>query len=79
MSFLYREHRGMLTDSMKTVVELESKDDLTKLIHSHYNGCGEDTIGDIKIEWYAFDDRIGWDTHIVTMKGRAAGFTNKAV
>ena len=34
--------------------------------------------GDIDVKPYARDDRIGWDTHIVTVDGMAAGFTSAA-
>lgn len=32
--------------------------------------------GDIDVKPYARDDRIDWDTHIVTVDGMAAGFTS---
>lgn len=82
MTFLYREHRGGLADSMDTVVELESKDQLEKLILSKldkWGKSGQHMIGDMTVEPYGFDDRIGWDTHIVMMGVYAHGFTNKAV
>lgn len=33
----------------------------------------------VKVEPYWFDERIGWDTHIVTVDGSPFGFTNGPV
>ena len=34
------------------------------------------TLSTTVVEPYGFDDRIGWDTHIVLVKGQAWGFTD---
>lgn len=33
----------------------------------------------VSVEPYAFDERIGWYTHIVTIEGRAFGWTDGPV
>jgi len=49
---LYREHRGSLEDSMKTIFSIKStKKDLSQII-----GCN---IEDIEVKEYGYDDRIG--------------------
>ena len=66
---LYRSHRGSLDDSMKTVVQMpNTRAALAQ--HLDVSPC------DIEVLPYAVDDRIGWDTHIVLVCGRPAGFTN---
>ena len=71
--FLYREHRGSLSESMKTVKEMKAFTDLKLLIESSH---GE---GEITIEPYCCDSRINWNTHIVCLNGAAVGFTNGPV
>lgn len=73
MSFLYRDHRGSLEDSMKTVQEMESFKDLQKHLFSIYGK------GEITIKPYTFDSRIDWETYIVCIDGKAVGFTNDGV
>ena len=66
---LYREHRGSLEDSMKTIFSIKStKKDLSQII-----GCN---IEDIEVKEYGYDDRIGWNTFIVLVKGIPVGFTD---
>ncbi|MES0444990.1 MAG: hypothetical protein ABUJ92_00455 [Desulfobacterales bacterium] len=77
MTFLFREHRGLLDDSMETVIKLESFEELeakAKEITEFY-GWGDE----VKVEPYAYDIRIEWDTHLVTVGGNAIGFTNAMV
>ena len=62
----YRDHRELLVDSMKTVRDVETLQDLR-------DHLGADNV---LIEPYCWDRRIGWDTHIVSIGGCACGFTN---
>jgi hypothetical protein len=80
MPIKFREHRGTLIDSMETVVEVGSKQELVKVIserlgiYSHGINISMDTI---QINPYGFDTRIGWDTYIVTLANYGVvGFTN---
>ncbi len=68
--FLYRDHRGSLVDSMKTVREMLTFNELKNHIESIH---GE---GEIVVKEYCYDGRIKWNTHIVTHDGKAVGFTN---
>ena len=61
---LYRDHRGGLAEAMKTVREVKS---LTE-IKEHINQSWGMEVEEIRVEPYGFDDRIGWDTHIVICK-----------
>jgi hypothetical protein len=78
---LYRDHRGLLADSMKTVVELPATR-LALFCHLHKIGENPRKMQDVKVERYPttgnnFDKRIGWYTFIVSVKGDAVGFTNE--
>jgi len=67
---LFREHRGSLEDSMKTVTNVESLKDIEKICNFK---------GEYKIKYYCFDDRINWNTYIVTCDDKVIGFTNGIV
>lgn len=73
---LYRDHRGSLEDSMKTVVQLPAT--LTALaVHIGKELGYKIYPADIDVRpYFGYDERIGWDTHIVLFCGRPAGFTN---
>jgi hypothetical protein len=46
----------------------------------HYGGAtGEGGAGEIEVKPYTYDERIGWDTYIVTVDGAAVGFTDGAI
>ena len=68
-----REHRGLLSDSMETVREIEpNKEGIFNCIKESFKNWP--TMSDIKeneihIDRYGYDDRIGWDTYIVTIDG----------
>lgn len=74
----FRFHRGSLEESMKTVVEVATLTDLCGELNSaEVAGPGVDLHeAQIHIEHYIMDDRIGWDTWVVTACGRVLGFTN---
>ncbi len=73
----FREHREMLDDSMKTVVEVADRKELVSLLRSRQfcNFVFNDE--DLKIEPYGYDNRINWDTHIVFIEDYGVfGFTD---
>ena len=63
----YREHRGSLADSMETVIEVKDLKDLAEKMKYK---------GKLTCEWYAKDDRIGWDTWLVCEDGCAIGMAD---
>lgn len=78
--FLYRDHRGMLADSMTTVRELHSKEELIQYLKRGVTGVVDCSKITIKKYGNGIDKRIGWDTHIVTLDGYGVfGFTDRAV
>ena len=58
---LFREHRGMLEDSMKTCIEIKDSKHLYKIFS--YINC------EIIQEPYCYDERIKWDTYIIYATG----------
>jgi len=81
----FRWHRGGLDESMATVIDVESFEHLRLLIQERDQRTFPDmpvTI-EMKVEPYGFDDRINWNTYIVTKRiveanesFMACGFTN---
>jgi len=74
----YRDHRGSLAESMATVQEFEKREGLIKYLKYDMKGFSVPfKAEDLKIEKYMFDERIGWDTFIVTIENfGVVGFTN---
>lgn len=65
-----REHRGSLADSMRTVREVAGREELFKLIRETLAPFGELVEPEqIKIEPYGRDERIGWDTYLISVQG----------
>lgn len=77
----FRWHRGGLNASMQTVVEFDGSAPalVALLMKDAARWLSPINVGDLAVEPYGFDDRIGWDTHIVTVKGEAVGFTDGAI
>ena len=78
---LYRNQRGSLEDSLKTVVDLPATR-LALFCHLHRQAIlPQFRIDDMAVKFYAEDWRVeGWaTTFIVTINGNAVGFTNGPV
>lgn len=80
---LFREHRGLLEESMKTCVPLaNSKEALAKYIGEMdmFLDNREVTKEMLTVKPYGIDERNSWDTHIVELSGYGVvGFTNTGV
>lgn len=75
----FRQHRELLEESMATVVELEPT---KEAIANHWNSISSHYINqeDVNVEYYTYDNRIKWDTYIVTItNGGVLGFTNEPI
>lgn len=82
---LFRLHRGCLDDSMNTVVEIESRDHLFASMQKSWEPWHLEVVS-MEIKPYGYDERINWDTQIVTVEvcdengstsRYPAGFLNK--
>lgn len=82
MKYKFRFHRELLADSMKTVVEFETRQELLDLLNRDLAQWSVDPMEmkDLRIEEYGYDKRIDWETFIVTadpkLKLGVFGFTN---
>jgi len=63
----YRDHRGSLSDSMNTMRDVNSIDEIKQHLNEFYNPFGKEVV-DIKFEKVGFDDRVNWDTYYVLQK-----------
>lgn len=75
----FREHKGGLEASMRTAVWLKDRADLIRHVQWLLRGYGiEIDPALLKVAPYGFDNRIGWNTHIVTLEGSygVIGFTD---
>ena len=70
---LYREHRGLLAESMETVKEFQTLDELKE--HIKLEWCGYDVVTSIEFQHVGFDVRINWDTYNVIGKFKNYGET----
>jgi hypothetical protein len=66
----FRYHRGTLADSMATVIEVESFEELEALLHKTYNFTLMSVLP------YVYDHRTQWHTYGVILDGDCVGMTN---
>ncbi len=75
---LFRPQRGSLAKAMEQVTEITDMDSLVSAIKLVYEYNGK--VEDIKLKSYGYDNRIKWETYIVTGKfggeRGVLGFTN---
>lgn len=71
----FRFHTGGLDEAMKTVIEVSTRQELVDHVNKEYERCFMPTLElqELKIEPYGYDDRINWDTYIVTGKAPKPG------
>ena len=68
--FRYRDHRGMLEDSLATEQRFESKAKLIQYLQKKIDKyCVTLDCNNIKIEAFGYDKRCGWDNYIVSLDG----------
>lgn len=76
--FKYRDHRGNLSESMETVQEFETRDDLIDYLKKELPFPILDFR--LSIAEYIYDARINWSTYIVHIEGfGVVGFTDGPV
>lgn len=73
----FRRQRGSLEESMETVQEVQSLEDVRAILHASRKEIGLDpSIGKLTCKHYSYDARIQWDTWIICEDGAAIGFAN---
>lgn len=63
----YRDHRGSLTKSMKTVQEVSTIEEIKRHLNKFYNLWGKSVV-EIKFKPVGIDKRINWDTYYVLQR-----------
>ena len=68
----YRDHKGSLSDSMDTTIEVNSSAEIINHLNKFYSQFGKE-VEEIKFEYCGLDKRIDWDTYYVLarLKGSA--------
>lgn len=70
-----REHRGGLAESLATVFEFETKEELVKNINDRMGMHFRPS--EIGFSHQGMDDRCGWDTYLVSIQGYGVfGYTD---
>lgn len=64
-----------LEDAMDRVVEVKNFNELLSYLRHAYDFWNP-TVNNVRVQHYGFDDRIGWDTWLVTVDGHAAVFAD---
>lgn len=64
---LYRDHKGSLKESMKTVITVKSQQDIIDHLNKAFECMGR-VIEEIKFDYCGMDGRIGWETYYVLMR-----------
>ncbi len=72
---LFRFHRGSLEDSMETVMEIKSVKHFISHMKKYWFFPFEKV--NLQIRKYRYDERIDWDTFLVTLSGIPVGFFNR--
>ena len=74
----YRPHRGSLAEAMKEVKTFHFFSEFVDFLREDLaQFVAPLEVGKLMINYYGFDDRIGWPTYIVTLDGFGViGFTD---
>jgi hypothetical protein len=64
-----------LDESMARVADIADEAQLMRYLEEHY-GFWHPTTENVAIEFYGHDDRIGWNTYLVTIDGKAAVYSD---
>lgn len=72
----FRFHRGTLSDSMTTMVDVIDLSDLLTIVQGLFPAASH---SNITVAEYCYDERVGWDTHIICIDCEAIGFTDGPV
>ena len=68
MKILYRPQKGSLVESMENVKEFGTVEELLNWLCEDSEFCGKEmfAVEDINFSYYSYDERIDWQTFIVT-------------
>lgn len=64
---LYRDNKGSLEESMKTVIEINNINDIISHLNKIHKPLNK-TIEEIKFQYLGYDSRIDWNTYYVLQR-----------
>lgn len=64
-----------LDEAMDQVIEIRDKAALLEFLQEQYD-FWKPTEQNVTVQPYGHDDRIGWDTHLICVDGKAALFSD---
>jgi hypothetical protein len=64
----------LIDEAMKHVREFHSRSEFEAFLKAEWLGWKEGSV--VTIKKYCFDERIGWDTHLICVDGKAALFSD---
>lgn len=64
---LFRKVKGSLQDSLKTITEIYSVEDIKDIVNTDFSYQGA-TVEEVKCQYECYDDRIKWDSYIISVK-----------
>jgi len=64
----YRDHKGGYSESMKTVQEIKSVEDIKAHLEKRFTLFPQQKIAEIKFERTGIDHRNKWDSHYVLIR-----------
>ena len=67
MKILYRPHRYTLDEAMAEVQEFKSIKEMCEYLVRQYESAFN--VSNVYISYYGYDDRIDWETYVVTVGG----------
>lgn len=83
MSFKFRSHRGGLSEAMAEMQTFQNREELITHIKKELAEVNQNYIVSkhtVEIKPYTYDERIGWNTYMVTLKEYGVfGFTDGPV
>ena len=73
----FRKHRGGLEESLQTAFSVCSRQDIVDAYNTDFKKLApQATVKNLTTKYQGYDDRIGWDTHMIRINGRPYGFTD---
>lgn len=63
----YRDHRGSLDESMKTVIEINSIQELKDHLNEYFSQFKE-SVEEIQFDYLGMDNRVGWVSYCVRFR-----------
>jgi hypothetical protein len=64
----YRDHTGSLSDSMETVQEVSTIEEIKEHLNNKFHKAFGQSVEEIKFQYACMDKRVNWDTYYVLQR-----------